>query len=102
MNSVARPARLLVVDDELSVRSFLSDLYKREGYEVVATGDASSAEAILENEDPFDLMFTDIMMPDVDGLELLARVRKTDPELPVVLITGHPSVEFSDSASRCG
>lgn len=93
--------RLLIVDDEGSVRAFLSDLYRREGYEVEAAADVAEAHSHLEST-TFDLVLTDIMMPDVDGLEFLQSLRERDEALPVVLITGHPSMETAIEGLRLG
>ena len=69
-------SRVLVVDDEPSMREFLEILLQREGHEVVACGSASEASVALESDD-FDLVLSDIQMPGMSGLELLDHVRAT-------------------------
>ena len=68
-------ARILVVDDEQSMREFLEIFLRREGYEVVTVGDVDTAVAHLESDD-IDLVITDMQMPDKTGLDLLLAARK--------------------------
>ena len=81
------PKRLLIVDDELSIRELLADGLEDAGYETVTAGGADEALELLER-DPVHLVLTDIEMPGGDGLQLLARVKERDPDLDVVMVTG--------------
>ncbi|MBI2081470.1 MAG: sigma-54-dependent Fis family transcriptional regulator [candidate division NC10 bacterium] len=94
-------ARILVVDDEAGMRDFLSILLEREGHRVVAA--ANGREALrLVREGPFDLVISDIRMPQLDGVGLLSGLRKMDPEIPVVLITAFASASSTIEAMQQG
>jgi two-component system, NtrC family, nitrogen regulation response regulator NtrX len=92
---------ILVVDDEAGVRSSLVGILGDEGYaaEAVETGEA--ALIALESR-RYDLLLLDVWLPGMDGLEVLARVRTLDPEVPVVVISGHGSIETAVKAVRMG
>jgi two-component system nitrogen regulation response regulator NtrX len=92
---------ILVVDDESGVRSSLAGILGDEGY-VVQTVD--SGEACLQALEArrYDLLVLDVWLPKMDGLETLARARTLDPELPVVVISGHGNIETAVKAVRMG
>jgi len=92
---------ILVVDDEPGVRGSLSGILGDEGYLVEAVESGEAALALLEGR-RFDLLLLDVWLPKMDGLEALARVRTLDPELPVVVISGHGSIETAVRAVRMG
>jgi two-component system response regulator PilR (NtrC family) len=94
-------ARILVVDDETSMQDFLGILLQRAGHEVVACGTATQAVLALEG-DEYDLVISDIRMPEMSGLELLERVRDLCPETPIVLITAHGTAESAVEAMKHG
>jgi len=92
---------ILIVDDEANVRKVLGTLLEQSGY---ATTRADSGEAALDlvrASDP-DLVVTDLKMPGMDGLELLRRLRDDFPEIPVVLLTAHGTVENAVEAMKRG
>jgi len=91
------PARLLIVDDEFSMRDSLAAWFQEDGHDVVA---AESAEQALRTLDDhrFDVALLDIKMPGIDGVELLERVRVIDPAIRVIMITAYATVE---TAVRC-
>ena len=93
--------RLLVLDDEQRMVDILAMVLRREGYDVVTQVSSPAALEALEAE-PFDLLITDLKMPDVDGLGVLQYVRKACPELPVILITAHATVDTAIAAIRAG
>jgi hypothetical protein len=92
---------ILVVDDEEQVRKALHKILQLDGYNVTALGDAASA---LERarQDRFDLMLTDIRMPEMDGLELMRAISRIQPEIITVVMTGYSSSETSRAAIRGG
>ncbi len=93
------PFHLLVVEDDNDCRAFLTDLLTGEGYRV--TGVRTGEEALTAlGQTPFDLLLLDIGLPGLSGLELLAHVRQAIPSLPVLLVTGRPSVETAVEGLR--
>lgn len=81
-------AKILIVDDEQFVRDLLEKVLKRRGHEVVAAPDADHALAALETS-TFDLLLTDVVMPGMDGFDLLRRVKSAYPEIKVIVLTGY-------------
>jgi two-component system NtrC family response regulator len=94
-------ARLLVVDDEEPQRVMLSNILGRAGFQVVTAADGREALAQLKDAH-FDLMLTDQRMPVMDGLALLERVRRTRPEMPVILMTAYGTVSTAVEAMKRG
>lgn len=92
---------VLVVDDEAGVRESLSDILADEGYTVLA---AQSGEEALERlrEDIPDLVFLDVWLSGIDGLETLKRIKALSAELPVVIISGHGTIETAVRATKAG
>lgn len=80
---------ILIIDDDENVRQSLAMILRRSGYCVSLAKNAAMALDII-NEVDFNLVFLDIQLPDMDGMDLLALVRKTHPGLCVVVITGTP------------
>lgn len=93
--------RVLVVDDEESVRFFLLKTLKREGFEVEAVPSGRAAVDRLAKA-AFDIVLTDIVMPDVSGLDVLKAVHEMDKDAVVILMTAHGSVENAIDALRLG
>ncbi|MEM7433789.1 MAG: sigma-54 dependent transcriptional regulator, partial [Myxococcota bacterium] len=94
-------ARILVVDDEEGVRSFLGEALELDGHEVERAADGSGAWMRLCQRS-FDVLLTDLRMPEVDGMTLLARVREAIPETEVIVLTAHGSVSTAVDAMRKG
>ncbi|MBU1275125.1 MAG: sigma-54 dependent transcriptional regulator [Proteobacteria bacterium] len=94
-------AQVLIVDDEAPIRSSLGGILSDEGYEVSEAPDGESALALLEQESP-DIMLLDVWMPGIDGLGVLERVKRRQPGLPVIMISGHGTVETAVKATRLG
>jgi PAS domain S-box-containing protein len=95
------PAKILVVDDEADVLRPVCDFLSESGYEV--TGYSSSAEALNALEErTFDLLLTDLIMPEPDGMTLLKNAFRTDPNIVVVVITGYGSVQSAVEAMKEG
>src|SRR5476651_904752 len=80
-------ARILVIDDDLAIRSVLLLLLERQGYQTVVAENGRSGLSILEAGD-VDLLIIDIFMPEMDGLETIRRVRQISPALPIIVISG--------------
>ncbi|MCX7013283.1 MAG: response regulator, partial [Candidatus Sumerlaeota bacterium] len=95
------PETILVVDDELNIRKVLGVVLEREGYRVEL---AESAEAALDKlgETQPDVLLTDLKLPGADGLALLRDARAADPDLPVVLMTAHGTIETAVEATKIG
>ena len=83
--------RILLAEDDASMREYLQRALQRVGYEVEAVGDGSEALPLLEKE-RFDLLLTDIVMPEMDGIELAQRASEMAPEMRVMFITGFAAV----------
>lgn len=96
-----RGSRILVVDDKQSFRFMIKGYLDDAGYE--ATCAAGGAEALTELERaPFDLVLSDMVMPEMDGVVLLQQVRAHHPRLPFVLVTAHGSVDSAVAAMKEG
>lgn len=92
---------VLVIDDELSLRHTLTRLIQAAGFQVTAVADGKDALAVLEKP-VFDLVYLDIHLPGVNGLDILRAVRKESPQLPVILLTGNASLQSALEALRLG
>jgi len=80
-------ARILLIDDDEGFRSMLQRTLQRAGYEVVASGSGKEGLDLLSRV-RVDLVLTDIIMPDMDGLEIIQRLRQTQPSLKIIAISG--------------
>ena len=94
--AVIKPAPLhklaiLIVDDEPAFRSLVAMTLKQDGYHVIEAGDGAEAIEAAEKVKHVDLVVTDIRMPQMDGVEFMQALRKTQPYVPVVFITGYPT-----------
>ncbi|NJC33783.1 two-component system cell cycle response regulator CpdR [Sphingomonas jejuensis] len=83
--------RILLAEDEEAMRSYLTRALEKSGYEVVAVDRGTAAVPLLETEQ-FDLLLSDIVMPEMDGIELAQRAAKIAPEMRVMFITGFAAV----------
>jgi two-component system response regulator HydG len=93
--------KVLLVDDESGILDALKILFRGEGYDVRVASSGKEAMAALEGDRP-DLVLTDIRMPGGSGLEVLARARQVDPELPVILMTAQASLQSAVRAVNEG
>ena len=93
--------RVLVVDDEAGVRASLAGILGDEGYVVDAVETGEAALSALGDR-RYDLVLLDVWLPGADGLEVLSRIRESDAELPVVVISGHGTIETAVKAVRSG
>jgi two-component system nitrogen regulation response regulator NtrX len=92
---------ILIVDDEPAIQKALRDVLEDEGYRVGAVGNGPEALKVIADEAP-DLVFLDIWMPRMDGLETLAELKRLRPEATVVMISGHGTIETAVKATRLG
>jgi nitrogen regulation protein NR(I) len=94
-------SKILVADDERNVLTSFSKLLAPEGHEVLTADRGDAALMIVEKEAP-DLLVMDLKMPGMDGIEVLERLRKTDPKLPVIIMTGFGTTTVAIEATKLG
>ncbi len=92
---------ILIVDDEASLRQTMARILQRAGYEVTTAAGGQEAVALV-SEHSFDLVYSDIRMPDMSGLDFLKIVHEKFPDLPVVLFTAQPDLNSAVEAVRSG
>ena len=90
---------ILVVDDELLIRDLLYDFFIDQGWDISLAESGEKALEILRSR-KVDLVLTDLKMPVMDGLTLTSEVKQNYPDIPVVIMTGYPSVDSAVSALR--
>jgi diguanylate cyclase (GGDEF)-like protein len=93
--------RILVVDDEYSIRSVVSQVLIEDGHEVTSAANAEEARPLFQQQ-PFPLVLTDIVMGGMTGIEFLHEVKKIDPHTEVIIMTSHASIDSAISALRAG
>jgi two-component system, NtrC family, response regulator HydG len=96
-----KKARILVVDDEASARSGLAKLLEQEGYEIDTAADGAQALELVAEKAP-NLIVTDLKMPNMDGMELVAKVRAQYPDIPSIVTTAFSDVSSAVQAMRAG
>ncbi|MBL8140517.1 MAG: sigma-54-dependent Fis family transcriptional regulator [Acidobacteria bacterium] len=94
-------ARILVIDDEAAIREAMRMILEYDGYECVLAASGPEGLASIERETP-DLVFLDIRMPGMDGLDVLDRIRAFDDAIPVVIVSGHATVSTAVEATKRG
>ncbi len=92
---------ILLIDDEAIALSNLSHVLEREGYAVTACRDGESGLAAMQNTQ-FDLVLTDLRMPGIDGMDVLRHIRESTPDVPVIMITGHATLDSAVDAMKAG
>src|SRR5580765_7603274 len=97
----AGSARILVVDDERSMREMLAILLKREGHEVAVAENGQTAIELL-NQRSFDLIVSDARMPDIDGLEVLRHARSVNPAIIAIMVTAYGSPDLLRGVAQLG
>lgn len=93
--------KILVVDDDSSIRNMLSIVLKKNGYNVVCSETSEAALKKLKNE-TFDMIITDIKMPGISGIDLLKKIKTIHPEIPVIMITAFASANDAVEAMKLG
>ncbi len=92
---------ILIVDDEPSILQSLSGLLSDEGFDVLTAHNGYEALKVVDSESP-DLVLLDIWMPGIDGIETLKEIKKDNPFVPVIIITGHGTIETAVKAIKLG
>jgi DNA-binding NtrC family response regulator len=93
--------RILILDDEPDTARIWVRLLESAGYHCLATTEPEEALRLLQSERP-DVLLTDLRMPGLDGMDMLRRARQIDPQIPVVVLTGHASLESAVAAVKAG
>ncbi len=93
-------AKILLAEDDASMRGFVTAALEKAGHRVTVCGDGTQALAALENEKDYDLLLTDIVMPGLDGIELSGRATRLHPRLKVIFITGFAAMAAGQADSR--
>jgi two-component system response regulator PilR (NtrC family) len=99
--ATATATKILVVDDERSMRELLAIVLKREGHDVLLADNGQSAVELLERE-PIELLISDIRMPDMSGVEVLGAAQRLNPDVIGIMITAYASTETAVEALRLG
>jgi len=94
-------SRILVIDDEAAIRDSLRMILEYEGYEFLGAATGQDGLTMVDRENP-DLVFLDIKMPGMDGLEVLQRIKAANETVPVVMISGHATVTTAVDATKLG
>jgi UDP-3-O-[3-hydroxymyristoyl] N-acetylglucosamine deacetylase len=92
---------VLVVDDEDRIRSSLRGILSDEGFRVLDTGSAPEVMDLIEREHPA-VVLLDVWMPDIDGIELLRRIKSESPAVQVIMISGHANIQSAVAATKLG
>lgn len=95
----ARPQRVMVVDDDEATRRFVERVLRDAGFDTAAAADGLEALVLAREGAPLDLVLTDVMMPGMTGDELARRLRKIEPTVKVLYLTGHSDELFKDRSS---
>lgn len=96
-------ARILLIDDDPQFRRYIATLLKRQKYEVIEAADGHEGITVLKNE-AVDVMLTDIVMPDMEGVETICEVRKLRPGIKIIAMSGSPSgiTSYLPAAKKLG
>jgi len=94
--------RILIVDDEASLRTALFRALDRKGYQVITASTRKEAETISQSEKPIDLALVDLRLPDGDGLELMSQLKAQHKQVQTIILTGFGSIESAVEATRRG
>lgn len=94
--------RILIVDDEASLRTALFRALDRKGYQVITAASKKEAEALCQAEKPVDLALVDLRLPDGDGIEFMTYLKSIQSQAQVIILTGYASIESAIHATRQG
>ena len=93
--------RVLLIDDDKNFTKIFTGILEGEGYETIVAHTGSEALEILE-ENFFAILIIDIRLPDIDGIELISKINKTDPDMRKIILTGNPSLDNVQQALKKG
>jgi CheY-like chemotaxis protein len=85
-------SRILVVDDEPHIRYLVSSILDKLGYEAIEAHTADHASSIIKQTSPIDLVITDLMLPEIDGIELMETIKRDYPTIPVMVVSAYPAM----------
>jgi two-component system cell cycle sensor histidine kinase/response regulator CckA len=97
---IGRPCRVLIVDDDFSIRQFAERVLAEAGYFTSSASDGPEALKSFQNNGPFDVLLTDFDMPQMDGAELARQVRSAEPSVKVLYLTGYSDALFDKKFTK--
>ena len=101
-NAMLSQLKVLIVEDDNAMAQMCAKLIRRSGHSAVIANSGRDALAIVRTGGDVDAVVSDVQMPQMSGIELLARVREFNSEIPVILMTGYANVVTSDEARLLG
>jgi two-component system, NtrC family, response regulator AtoC len=93
--------KILIVDDDVDALELMEELFESKGYDPLTASNGIEALNLVRDEDP-DMVITDIRMPDMDGMQLLEELSKRHPQIPVIMVTAHGTIEAAVEAIKMG
>ncbi len=102
MQTAEKPTRVLIVDDDIDAGDMLADFVRQQDRQPLLARSAAEALTLAQEHDDIALVLTDVQMPGMDGIELCQRLRQILPDAPVIILTGHGSIEVVVRALRAG
>ena len=93
--------KILIIDDEIHVAAMLAEAVSRQGHQATVASDGEEGLVLISQNRP-DAVFLDVVLREMNGIDVLRRIRRTDPTLPVILITGHADPDQLAEAQRLG
>jgi len=97
--ATSKPVSILIVDDEESIRTYVDRVLSKAGYQTTLAVDGAAAIDVAAGGGPFDLLLTDVMMPEMTGAELARRLRLGQPHLKVLYLTGYADQLFTEKVT---
>jgi len=95
------PKRVLIIDDEDTLRDSMHQVLKKEGYRVREAADGKEGLSLF-NQETFEAVFLDLKLPGLNGLRVMGQMREASPETPIIIITGYGSIESAVEAIKLG
>src|SRR5690606_14831008 len=94
-------ATILIIDDEKSIRKTLSDILSYEGYKIEEAADGQEGINLFKKKS-FDVVLCDIKMPKIDGMEFLEQAVQINPDIPIIMVSGHGNIDTAVEAVKKG